>query len=342
MSSAVNVDLLLFEGMDLMDFAGPWEVFLTANRLLARQGEAPAFSPVAFSADGIPVGTYGGVQVSPTGAPRTNGILLVPGTVDVATATADGDLVGLVSTSAQGREIVASVCTGAFLLSAAGLLPNAWTTHWEDLAQLGRPGGRRARVVDAGALVTGGGLACGIDVALHLVARSTDSALARLVARQLDYPWDYYGDDTGGSDPVVIEREVAAGPAEVYRLWTTQTGIEQFLGVTAVVDARVGGPYEYQFLADAPEGLRGGEGCRILALEPDRLVAFTWNSPPGFPTRGQHTWVVLTLTPSPGGTHVRLAQWGHGQGPEWDANREYFAAAWSRVLDALAEHCALT
>jgi len=333
----VNVDFLLFEGMDLMDFGGPWEVFLTANRLLARQGEPPAFDLVAFTLDGQPVRSYGGLPVGPTGTARGDGVLVVPGTIDVAAATSDANLVDAVR--AGRREVTASVCTGAFLVAEAGLLPDNWTTHWEDIAGLALPGGTRARVVDAGAVVTGGGIACGIDVGLHLVARFADSALARLVARQMDYAWDFYGDPAGGERPVVVERTVAAPPHEVYRLWTTSEGIAQFLGPTAIVGPGIGGPYEYQFLDDAPDGLRGGEGCRILALEPDRLVVFTWNSPPGFATRGQHTWVVLSLQPIDGGTHVRLAHWGHGVGPDWEANREYFTSAWERVLDALQAYC---
>ncbi len=334
----MNVDFLLFDGMDLMDFAGPWEVFLTANRLLERQGQPPAFDLVSFSPDDRPVRSYGGLQVVPTGDPRADGILIVPGTIEIGAATGDAALVAAVG--AGEREVVASVCTGAYLLAGAGLLPEEWTTHWEDIVGLALPGGRRARVVDAGSVVTAGGIACGIDLGLHLVARFTDSALARLVARQMDYAWEFYGDPTGGERPVVVEREVASAPAEVYRLLTTAEGIAQFLDVTAVVGDGIGGPYEYQFLPAAPDGVRGGEGCRILALEPDRLVVFTWNSPPGMSTRGQHTWVVLGLEPVAGGTRVRLAHWGHGQGPEWDANREYFAAAWVRVLDAVQRYCA--
>ena len=263
----------------------------------------------------------------------------MPGTIDVDAATGDAELIALVAGAAQGREIVASVCTGAFLLAAAGKLPDRWTTHWEDIAGLALPGGTRARVVDAGTVVTGGGIACGIDLGLHLVARFADSALARLVARQMDYAWDYYGEPAGGVEPVVVERDVACPPDSVYRLWTTAEGVGEFLGVTARIEPRVGGPYEFAFLAEAPDGVRGGEGCRILALEPDRLVVFSWNSPPGFETRGQHTWVVLSLTPVAAGTRVRLAHWGHGSGPQWDANREYFAAAWASVLDALAGYC---
>ncbi len=333
----MNVDVLLFEDMDLMDFAGPWEVFLTANRLLERQGQQPAFDLVAFTLDGQPVRSFGGVPVGPTGTPRDDGILIVPGTIDIGAATSDAHLIAVLASG--HREVTASVCTGAFLLAEAGLLADRWTTHWEDIAGLALPGGTRARVVDAGSVVTGGGITCGIDVGLHLVARFADPALARLVARQMDYAWDFYGDPAGGVRPVVVERYVAALPSQVYRLWTTADGIAQFLGAAAVVGDGLGGPYEYLFLTDAPDGLRGGEGCRVLALEPDRLVVFTWNSPPGFATRGQHTWVVLGLRAMGAGTHVRLAQWGHGVGPEWEANREYFTSAWARVLDALEDYC---
>ena len=327
----MNVDFLIFEGMDLMDFAGPWEVLLTANRLLERRGEPPAFDLVAFSPDNAPVHSYGGLQVAPTGQARPGGTLVVPGTIDVAAATGNPEIMTPVRDSSD-RALVASVCTGAFLLQSAGLLPSNWTTHWEDIALLDAPGGERARVVDAGRVITAGGIGCGIDLGLHLVARFCDPALARLVARQIDYPWDFYGDPAGGGEPVVAEREVAAPPRVVYEAWTNA----QFLGAERNVQARIGGPYEIYFL-DAHEGERGGEGCRILAMEPDRLLVFTWNSPPGFPTRGQHTQVVVTLQPTAQGTMVRLAHNGHGQGPEWDANREYFAQAWPRVLQALAD-----
>lgn len=326
----MNVDFLIFEGMDLMDLAGPWEVLLTANRLLARRGQSPAFDLVAFSPDGRSVPTFGGLPVTPTGMARSDGILIVPGTIDLPAATGNRAVVAPVRDSG-GRDLIASVCTGAYLLQTAGVLPPNWTTHWEDIDGLDAPGGRRARIVDDGRVVTAGGIGCGIDLGLHLVARFVDPALARLVARQIDYPWDFYGDPTGGTDPVVCEREVAAPRRLVYAAWTSA----DFFGIDRTVDARVGGPYEIYFL-DAAEGERGGEGCRVLALEPDRMLVFTWNSPPGFATRGQHTWVNVTLTDSGSGTQVRLAHLGHGDGPEWDANRNYFRAAWPRVLDTLS------
>jgi uncharacterized protein YndB with AHSA1/START domain len=335
------VDFLLFDGMDLMDFAGPWEVVLTANRLLERRGQPPAFAPSAYSPQGGAVRSYGGVPVGPTGTPQLGGVVVVPGTIDVDAALADQGLMAAVAEGAERSEVVASVCTGAFLLARCGLLAGRqWTTHWEDIAAMGLPGGSRGRVVDTGEVITGGGLSCGIDVGLALVARFADPSLARLVARQLDYPWDSFGDDTGGHDPVVVGGWVASSPDAVYRLWTTSAGVSAFLDAPAIVEGRIGGAFEVEFLTDAPAGGRGSEGCRFLALEPGRMVVFTWNSPPGLPTRGVHTWVVLTLRPEAGGTRVRLAHWGHGSGPQWDANRAYFRTAWGRVLQALADHCA--
>jgi transcriptional regulator GlxA family with amidase domain len=191
--TGIAVDLLLFDGMDLMDFSGPWEVFLTANRLRERQGRRPLFDAVAFSVDG-PVTTYGGLVVQPTGAPRDHGVLMVPGVIDVAGAIGDTRLLTALRTAATGREVVASVCTGAYLLHACDLLPDRWTTHWEDVDGLDGPGGVRARVVEPGAVVTGGGIACGLDVGLHLVARFDGLDRALEVARQMDYAWPGHQD----------------------------------------------------------------------------------------------------------------------------------------------------
>ena len=90
---------------------------------------------------------------------------------------------------------IAAVCTGAFVLAEAGLLHDAdATTHWEDADDLARrhPTLRvrpERRWVDNGRLVTSAGIAAGIDMSLHLVARLVDLELARRTARQLDVPW---------------------------------------------------------------------------------------------------------------------------------------------------------
>ncbi len=191
----MRIVFVLFDGMDLMDFAGPFEALLTANRLLAREGAAPAFDLVTVSPTGEPVLAYGGVPVTPhreAADVAEVGVVVVPGTIDIDAALADPHLVDTVRKLAANCSVTTSVCTGAFLLAEAGVLHGrTWTTHWEDIPLLSQrlDGGRRERVVDTGAVITAGGIGCGIDLGLHLVARLADPALARGCARQMDVPW---------------------------------------------------------------------------------------------------------------------------------------------------------
>jgi transcriptional regulator GlxA family with amidase domain len=195
----MRVAILLFEGVDLLDVGGPYEVFLTANRLAQRAGDESPFEVSTVSATDEPVRAYGGLRL---GASTTladavgSEIVVVPGAVDIDAVVADPRVRSAVEALTADADITTSVCTGAFLLGDAGLLEGRpFTTHWEDVAalaeRLGAPEGhaRRAPWVDSGEVVTAGGLSCGISVALHLVGRLVghDSALA--VARQIDYAW---------------------------------------------------------------------------------------------------------------------------------------------------------
>jgi transcriptional regulator GlxA family with amidase domain len=102
---------------------------------------------------------------------------------------------GWIARVAPGCEIVASVCTGAFLLAAAGVTGDApLTTHWEDLADL-RAAWPALHVVEGvrwvedGRLISSAGIAAGIDMSLHLVERLAGRALAERTARQMDVRW---------------------------------------------------------------------------------------------------------------------------------------------------------
>lgn len=191
--------LLVFDGCDLMDVVGPYEVLLTANRLRGRAGDAPLFRVRTASIDGEPVTGYGGLGIVPTHGPLGEvpapGVLVVPGLVDIAAGRGDRALVGALRRAGGLADVVASVCTGTFLLDAAGLLGDATvTTHWEDVDELARVRGAGAvrsdvRWVDEGRVVTSGGISSGIAMALHLVQRFADRALAEAVARQIDYVW---------------------------------------------------------------------------------------------------------------------------------------------------------
>lgn len=186
----IVVGLLTFDGCDLIDLVNPYEVFLTANRLRGRHGEREPFEVLVI---GPPrVRGYGGMALAPdlraADAPALD-LLLVPGAIDVDRATPDDDLVALAARS----DLLASVCTGAFFLQRTGLLGDRpTTTHWEDadaLRALGAEVRDDVRWLDAGDVVSGGGLSSGIAMALHLVERYTDRALAEACARQIDYVW---------------------------------------------------------------------------------------------------------------------------------------------------------
>jgi len=144
------------------------------------------------------VAAYGGLRLTPGATLAECGpldVLVVPGAVAIDDVVADSTLMSAVAPVARATPVVTSVCTGAFILGALGLLSERpWTTHWEDVEELaGRVGGRGqawVRWVDAGEVVTSGGLSSGIAMSLHLVDRFEGRELAVRTARQLEYEWD--------------------------------------------------------------------------------------------------------------------------------------------------------
>lgn len=194
----MKIGIFLFDGVDVLDAGGPYEVFLTANRLLERAGEAAPFDVMTISPDGAAVTAYGGLGLLPHASAADCGpldVVVVPGTIDLAGALENVELIETVRRLAVDSDIKTSVCTGAFLLDAAGLLQDGpWTTHWEDIDALAETapatGAQRGvRWADAGDVVTSGGLTAGIDMALHMVDRLVSLELAEQTARQLDHPW---------------------------------------------------------------------------------------------------------------------------------------------------------
>lgn len=196
--SLLRVTILLFEGCDAMDVVGPYEVLVTASRLAVRDGNPPPFDVRTASVDGEPVTAYGGLGLVPSGrlVGRNPDVLIVPGTIDLDAALANEAVIAAVAEVGAVADITASVCTGAFLLHAAGLLADRpATTHFEDVALLAARRGPQVdtrddvRWVDDGDVVTAGGLSSGIAMALHLVQRLAGEPLAQQTAKNLDYVW---------------------------------------------------------------------------------------------------------------------------------------------------------
>jgi transcriptional regulator GlxA family with amidase domain len=201
----LTVGMYLFDDVEVLDFAGPFEVFSTASRLAALRGEAAPFRVVLIGRHGGAVRARGGLRVevdTTFDAPLELDVLLVPGGVVTAELN-DEKLIDWIARTAQKTQLTASICTGAFLLAAAGLLDDKHaTTHWEDIDDLRRSFPKvhvedGLRFIDLGPIVTSAGISAGLDMSLHLVRRLASPELAIATARQMDYDWADDGDVAG-------------------------------------------------------------------------------------------------------------------------------------------------
>lgn len=183
-----SVALLIFDGVELMDFAGPAEVFV-----VTQQGKAFRVFTVAQKEG--PVKTMGGLTIQPEftidNAPKAD-ILVIPGG-DMRNVAAAGR--AWIKKAAGEAQIVLSVCMGAFLLADAGLLDGieATTHHW-GIANLQKAAPKckvveGRRFVDGGKVITTAGVTAGIDGALHIVERLLGKEAATWTARQwMEHP----------------------------------------------------------------------------------------------------------------------------------------------------------
>ncbi|MGV9894593.1 AraC family transcriptional regulator, partial [Streptomyces tendae] len=190
--------VVLFEGVDLLDVTGPPEVFSLARR---ETEDAAGYDVVLAAGTADPVTTAAGVRVLPDAtfeelSERRIDTLIVPGAVEIddrrrVRALTDPTVVEWVRRLAERTRRVTSVCVGAHVLAAAGLLDGKRaTTHWSTARQLADE--HPAVEVDAdpifireGDVWTGAGISSCLDLSLALVADDLGEAVALRVARQL-------------------------------------------------------------------------------------------------------------------------------------------------------------
>jgi len=202
----MHAEILLFDGFDELDALGPWEVLagLSAVRDDVTARLVTLEGPREVRADhGAVIRAQGALSDRPD-------VLLVPGggwfarTPDGAWAQAQrGEIPRAIAARHAAGTTVASVCTGALLLAAAGILDGRRATTnpqaLDDLRARGTVDVVAARVVDDGDIVTAGAPACGLDLALTLVARYGGPAMAEAAARELQHEWS---SDRPGLQPV--------------------------------------------------------------------------------------------------------------------------------------------
>ncbi len=187
----------MFDEVEVLDACGPFEVFSVANRVAERAGSARPFEVTLVGIDDRAVVARGGMRIGVDTTiedPRGYDVVLVPGGV-VDAVSDDSRVLQWLKGLRSDAELVASVCTGAFVLAAAGLLDTRpVTTHWEDLEQLSARWPalvvhEAVRYIDHGDLATSAGISAGLDLALHLVARWAGADHALATSSQMDYDW---------------------------------------------------------------------------------------------------------------------------------------------------------
>jgi transcriptional regulator GlxA family with amidase domain len=186
--AAPLTEVLFFDGFDDLDAVAPFEI-LTAAGFPVRAVRPPGASPQVTSAHGLRVSTEGEL-----GEPA---LIVVPGggwrdpSPHGVRALAAGPLPEQLAQRHAGGTVLASVCTGAMLLAASGVLTGRpAVTHriaLDDLAQAGAHVRAQARVVDDGSVVTCGGPAAGIDLTLHLVERFLGPFAAEQAAERIEH-----------------------------------------------------------------------------------------------------------------------------------------------------------
>jgi transcriptional regulator GlxA family with amidase domain len=189
-----TVTILLFDDVEVLDFAGPFEVFAVTDELsggktfnVCTVAEAPG---TVRARNGLKIMPDFTLEAAP--APQ---ILVIPGGGGTRALLRKPAVLEWIRQRAARAEHTASVCTGSLVLAQAGLLAGLRaTTHHENFAELAQliPQGQideTVRFTDNGQVLTSAGISAGIDLSLHLVAKLHGEPVASRTAHYMEYPW---------------------------------------------------------------------------------------------------------------------------------------------------------
>lgn len=217
-----HIGLLLFPDITQLDLTGPYEVFI----------KFPDAQVHLIWKTRDPVTVGGGMQIVPTttfsDCPRLD-LICVPGGAGMNPLLNDAETLEFIRRQAKSARYVTSVCTGALVLGAAGLLVGKRAaTHWMSREMLPAFGATAVaeRVVVDGNIITGGGVTAGIDFALRVAAEAFGPELAQAIQLSIEYdphpPFDA-GSPEGAGAALAAKVRGAAAPRQAER----QKAVEQ-------------------------------------------------------------------------------------------------------------------
>ena len=196
-----NVAIFIFDGVEILDFSGPGEVFAASS------SEEGAFKVYTVAVSLEPIISQGFVKIIPEftieNCPKPD-IIVLPGG-STRSSVENPDVIKWIQTNAPDLDAAVSVCTGAFILNKAGLLDGKKATTWHGAITRLREAAKKTEVlentrwVDNGKVVTTAGVSAGIDGALRVVEKLFGRATALATARYMEY------DKWNPEDGVIVE-----------------------------------------------------------------------------------------------------------------------------------------
>ena len=200
MQQSMTVGIVLFDDVEVLDFAGPFEVFAVAGNIT--EGGFNVVTVAERADTNQPIIARNGLKIVPdyslADAPHLD-ILVVPGGMGTRREVSNPRPIGWIRQRAADATLTTSVCTGSFLLAETGILQGRTvTTHWASVQRM-RDSYQwitvrgDARFVDEGEIVTSAGISAGIDMSLYVVGRLKGAETAAQTARQMEY--DHYKPD---------------------------------------------------------------------------------------------------------------------------------------------------
>ncbi len=297
----LRLAVLLFEGVQIIDYTGPWEVFGHASI-----HNHPAFEIYSVAPAPGPITTSMGMSVNPrytfANAPAPDVILLPGGNVPPQLENAA--VIAWIKDASRNARIVFSVCNGAFFLAKAGLLDGLEATTFAHLIPRLKEEAPKARIlsdrrfVDNGKIVTAAGLSSGIDGALHVIEKLYGRGQAEVVATGLEYHWQ-------------PDSKWARATLADMRLDPVYDWVHQFAARSVVSHRGTNEEWETQWKLTTEK--KGGEILKDLgsAVEREKWAADAAGKTPGrswrFSDSEGRAWkAAATIDPVPGDTNARI------------------------------------